>query len=167
MLRRLVREPLVHFLVLGAHVLRLSSGAGRDSPISGDTEIVVTQADIDRIAAGFATTWQRPPSDTELQGAINDYVREEVLYRAGLRLGLDKDDTIVRRRIRQKMEFFFEDTVGTPTGSRAASVSSRPMPTSFGREPRHGLSSGLRELEAQRSEGGCGGHAAASRGTRP
>ena len=74
----------------------------------------MTAADIQRIAAGFSTTWQRPPSESELQGAINDYIREEVLYRTGLSLGLDKDDTIVRRRIRQKMDFFLEDIVGTP-----------------------------------------------------
>jgi hypothetical protein len=77
----------------------------------------VTAADIQRIAAGFSATWQRPPSENELQGAINDYIREEVLYRTGLSLGLDKDDTIVRRRIRQKMDFFLEDTVGEPDGS--------------------------------------------------
>ena len=92
--------------------MRFLAGAGPSS--SGSTEIVVTSADIDRIAAGFATTWQRPPTNQELEGAINDYVREEVLYRTGLSIGLDKDDTIVRRRIRQKMEFFLEDTVGAP-----------------------------------------------------
>jgi hypothetical protein len=75
---------------------------------------VVSSADVDRIVGRFATTWQRPPTDQELDGAINDYIREEVLYRTGLSIGLDKDDTIVRRRIRQKMEFFPEDTVGAP-----------------------------------------------------
>ena len=92
--------------------MRFLAGAG---PVpSGNTEIAVTSSDIDRIAAGFAATWQRPPTDQELEGAISDYVREEVLYRTGLAIGLDKDDTIVRRRIRQKMEFFLEDTVGAP-----------------------------------------------------
>ena len=76
-------------------------------------DIVVTAADIQRIAAGFsadvaAATFRR----ANFKGAINDYIREEVLYRTGLSLGLDKEDTIVRRRIRQKMDFFLEDTVG-------------------------------------------------------
>jgi hypothetical protein len=112
-LARFIREPLVHFLVLGAVFFAIFGRGAAESP-SGSTEIVVTSADIDRIAAGFAATWQRPPTDQELEGAINDYVREEVLYRTGLSKGLDKDDTIVRRRIRQKMEFFLEDTVGAP-----------------------------------------------------
>src|ERR1041384_7745741 len=112
MLRRLIREPLLHFLLLGG-LLFLAFGHGGPEP-SGDTDIIVTAADIDRISAAFAATWQRAPSDQELKGAIDDYVREEVLYRAGLALGLDKDDSIVRRRIHQKMEFFFEDTVGQP-----------------------------------------------------
>jgi len=112
MLSRLLREPLLHFLLLGG-VLFLIFGRGGSRPPAG-AEIVVTAADIQRIAAGFSATWQRPPSENELQGAINDYIREEVLYRTGLSLGLDKDDTIVRRRIRQKMDFVLEDTVGTP-----------------------------------------------------
>src|SRR6476646_46542 len=112
MLSRLLREPLLHFLLLGG-VLFLIFGRGGSRPPAG-AEIVVTAADIQRIAAGFSVTWQRPPSENELQGAINDYIREEVLYRTGLALGLDKDDTIIRRRIRQKMEFFLEDTVGAP-----------------------------------------------------
>lgn len=112
MLRRLIREPLLHFLLLGG-LLFFVFGRGGPEP-TGDMDIVVATADVDRIAAAFAATWQRSPSDQELKGAIDDYVREEVLYRAGLALGLDKDDSIVRRRIRQKMEFFFEDTVGQP-----------------------------------------------------
>jgi hypothetical protein len=116
MLGRLLHEPLLHFLLLGG-VLFVIFGRGGPEPPAGGTEIVVTTTDIQRIAAGFSATWQRPPSENELQGAINDYIREEVLYRTGLSLGLDKDDTIVRRRIRQKMDFFLEDTVGEPDGS--------------------------------------------------
>jgi PPIC-type PPIASE domain len=113
MFGRLIREPLLHFLVLGGVIFAVFGRGEAGPPVSG-AEIVVTAGDVDRIAAGFATTWRRPPSETELQGAINDYIREEILYREGLVLSLDKDDTIVRRRIRQKMEFFFEDTVGEP-----------------------------------------------------
>jgi hypothetical protein len=113
MLGRLLREPLLHFLVLGGLFFVLF-GRGAPEPPAGGAEIVVTAADIERLAAGFSRTWQRAPSDTELQGAINDYIREQVLYRTGLSLGLDKDDTIVRRRIRQKMEFFLEDMVAEP-----------------------------------------------------
>lgn len=113
-LRRLVREPLLHFLALGA-VLFLMLGRGPPAPAAG--QIVVSKDDIARIAAGFASTWQRPPTTDELKGAIADDVREEVLYRAGTELGLDKDDTIVRRRVSQKMQFFLEGTVEAPTES--------------------------------------------------
>jgi hypothetical protein len=134
MLRRLLREPLLHFLLIGG-LFFLVFGRGGLGPVAGSTDIVITAADIDRIAAGFAATWQRPPSESELQGAIKAYVREEVLYRSGLALGLDRDDTIIRRRIRQKMEFFFEDTVGQPDEAtlRAYFVANREK---FRREPR-------------------------------
>jgi hypothetical protein len=87
---------------------------GRGNPIRrGDWQIVVSGADIDRLATAFSRTRNRPPDATELQAQIQDYIREEVLYRA-TQLGLDKEDSIIRRRLRQKMEFLFEDTVRPP-----------------------------------------------------
>ena len=59
----------------------------------------------------FTRTWQRPPTSEELEGLIRDRVREEVYYREALALGLDKDDLIIRRRLRQKMEFVTDDVV--------------------------------------------------------
>jgi PPIC-type PPIASE domain len=111
LLRRLVREPLLHFLVLGGVLFAL---LGRGDPAVEGSDIVVSKDDIARIAAGFASTWRRPPSADELNAVVADDIREQVLYRAGLALGLDKEDTIVRRRIRQKMEFFLEGTVEAP-----------------------------------------------------
>jgi len=61
------------------------------------------------MAAGFARDWQRPPSTEELTGLVRDRVREEVLYREAIAIGLDKDDAIIRRRLRQKMEFISDD----------------------------------------------------------
>lgn len=72
-------------------------------------KVMVTQGKIENLVAIFARTWQRPPTEWELEGLIQDYVREEVLYREALALGLDRDDTIVRRRLRQKLEFVTED----------------------------------------------------------
>lgn len=116
MFRRVLREPLVHFLLAGA-VLFAVFGRGGAEPSSQDKEIVVTVADVERLGQVFERTWRRPPSDEELQKAVNDFVREEVLYRTALSLGLDKDDTIIRRRLRQKMDFLFEDTVSVPEES--------------------------------------------------
>ncbi len=113
MLVRLLREPLLHFLLLGG-VLFAVFGRGGSTAGVDDRQIVVSEADIDRLASGFSRTWHRPPAANELQAQIQDYIREEVLYRSALTLGLDKDDTIIRRWLRQKMEFLFEDTVPQP-----------------------------------------------------
>ncbi|MEA2733481.1 MAG: hypothetical protein QOF70_7956 [Acetobacteraceae bacterium] len=113
MLRRLLREPLLHFLLLGGLMFAVL-GRGNTETGGADLHIVVSGADIDRLAAAFSRTWHRPPDPNELQAQVQDYIREEVLYRAALQLGLDKDDSIIRRRLRQKMEFLFEDTVPPP-----------------------------------------------------
>jgi PPIC-type PPIASE domain len=113
MLRLLLREPLLHFLLLGGLMFAIF-GRGNSDSGGADRQIVVSGADIDRLAAAFTRTWHRQPDPTELQAQIQDYIREEVLYRAALQLGLDKDDSIIRRRLRQKMEFLFEDTVPSP-----------------------------------------------------
>jgi hypothetical protein len=104
--RTLLREPLVHFVALGAALFALFELVGeRARP----PELVVIEAsDVTRLAQGFARTWQRPPTREELAGLVRDQVDEEILYREALALGLDRDDTIVRRRLRQKMEFLFD-----------------------------------------------------------
>jgi hypothetical protein len=106
---RLIREPLVHFLLLGAAVFALSRLVGTESgPRRADT-ILVTQGNIDRMIEAFARTWQRPPTTAELRGLVDDYVREEAAYREAVAMGLDLDDTIIRRRLRQKLEFLAHD----------------------------------------------------------
>ena len=114
MLARLLREPLVHFLLLGGVLFAIFGRGGPSDAGIADRQIVVSEADIDRLAEGFSRTWHRPPAADELEAQIRDYIREEVLYRTALALGLDKDDTIIRRRLRQKMEFLFEDAVPPP-----------------------------------------------------
>jgi hypothetical protein len=101
---KLLREPLFHFLVLGALIFGIHSLVSKSST-SKPGEIVITRGKIENLIVGFTGTWQRPPSDEELQGLIRDYVREEVAYREALAMGLDRDDSIVRGRLRQKLEF--------------------------------------------------------------
>jgi hypothetical protein len=111
LIRKLLREPLVHFLALGAVVFLLFHfTVNRTDPQDG--KIVVTPGKVEQLVTGFSRTWYRPPTQEELDGLIEDYIREEVLYREALAMGLDKDDTIVRRRMRQKLEFLTEDTAG-------------------------------------------------------
>jgi len=109
MLKSLAREPLVHFLLLGAALFLLDAWARPAAAPAGATEIVVSEARVRNLAQTFGRTWQRPPTQEELDGLVESYVREEVFYREALALGLDRDDAIVRRRLQQKMEFVSEE----------------------------------------------------------
>jgi hypothetical protein len=111
-MRRFLSEPLLHFAVLGALLFALFRMLG-DPRDTAPQRVVVTTGQIQRLAQTWRRTWQRPPTRAELDGLVEEYVREEILYREALALGLDRDDTIVRRRLRQKMEFLSED-LGTP-----------------------------------------------------
>jgi hypothetical protein len=105
---KILREPLLHFMLLGAAIFAIYGFVTRhrtDKP----GEIVVTQGTLENIITGFTRTWQRPPTEGELRGQVRDYIREEVAYREALAMGLDRDDTIVRRRLRQKLEFISDD----------------------------------------------------------
>jgi hypothetical protein len=103
-LRWLLREPLLHFLLIGA-ALFLLYGAVNGGRSDAPREIVISEARVTALAENFATVWMRPPTRVELKGLIDDYVAEEVYYRESIAMGLDQDDTVIRRRLRQKMEF--------------------------------------------------------------
>ena len=122
MFRKILREPLVHFLILGALLLFASNLINKRT--SGDTrKIVITPGQVEHLEDTFARAHQRPPDPDELKGLIRDYVREEVYYREGLALGLDRDDAPIRQRLRQKMEFISEDVAAQaqPTGEQLQS----------------------------------------------
>jgi hypothetical protein len=106
--KRFWREPLVHFVLLGAALFAAFDVAGK-RPQGVPAKIVVTQGQIAAMNAEFARTWQRPPTPQELDGLIGDRIREEVYCREAVALGLDKDDAVIRRRLRQKLEFVSED----------------------------------------------------------
>ncbi len=131
-MKRVLKEPLVHFVLLGAAVFiayrLLPASASSNEP----DKIVVTQGQIENLVAGFSRAWQRPPTEEELAGLIKDRVREEVCYREAIALGLDKDDTIIRRRLRQKLEFVSEDISNVTEPSEAdLTVYMQAHPDSF------------------------------------
>lgn len=106
---RLVREPLVHFVLLGGLLFGAYSLIN-DEPQAGDTNrIVVDAAQVTSLAETFERTWMRPPTKQELSGLVENHIKEEILYREALALGLDQDDLVIRRRMRQKMEFLNTD----------------------------------------------------------
>jgi len=106
--RKLLREPLLHFLLCGAAIFALYGRVAE--PAEGRPGLVVV--DERRVAAlsrAVERTWSRPPDASELEGLIDEFVTEEILYREALALGLDRDDPVVRRRMRQKMEAVSDD----------------------------------------------------------
>jgi hypothetical protein len=104
----LLREPRGHFLIMGAALFVVSGFM--DGPRSeGDKDIVIDEGQVQRLVEGWKATWRRPPTQEELSGLIDDFITEEVLYREALALGLDRGDMMIRRRLRQKMEFISED----------------------------------------------------------
>jgi hypothetical protein len=117
-MKRLLREPLVHFLLIGAALFAVYGLVGKGSAGSPAT-IVITKSQIASLATDFSHTWQRSPTPDELEGLIQDRLREEVYYREAMALGLDKDDAIVRHRLRQKMEFISEDVGAQPAPTDA------------------------------------------------
>jgi hypothetical protein len=107
--RRVLREPLLHFLLLG---LALFLYYGRVAPDDdGGKRIVVSQAQVDLLSTQFQATWSRPPTPDELNGLVESYIRDEILYREGRRLGLDQDDAVIKRRVRQKLDVMIEESI--------------------------------------------------------
>ncbi len=103
-----MREPLLHFLLAGAGLFLLFNYVS-DRDDAGDDEIIITSGHIEHMVTLFVKTWQRPPTDVELRGLVDNFILEEVLYREATAIGLDRDDTIIRRRLKQKMEFLVDD----------------------------------------------------------
>ena len=104
----MTREPLLHFLAAGAALFLLYNFVS-DSKPAGDEQIFVTAGHIEHLTTLFLKTRQRLPTESELTALIDDFVVEEILYREAKSIGLDQNDTIIRRRLRQKMEFLFDD----------------------------------------------------------
>jgi hypothetical protein len=134
-LRILLREPLVHFLLFGGLLFLFFEWRGAAGG-PGSSRIVVTPGVVEHLSSGFARTWQRPPTDAELKGLVDDYVKEEIATREALGMGLDRDDTIIRRRLRQKLEFLVEDAASSsaPTDAELAAWLQK-HPESFPVEP--------------------------------
>jgi len=110
-MRPLFREPILHFLLLG---IALFAGYRWKAPgDSGGRGIVITQGVLDDLVTQYVAAKGREPSAAELNHLIDGYVHDEILYREGVRLGLDRDDIVVKRRVRQKIEMVAEEDAAT------------------------------------------------------
>ncbi len=109
-MKRLLREPLLHFLFLGGLLLAVNAYVQRGrGGVESSRQIYLTLDDLRAMDVYFQSQWRRQPTPEEFRALVESKVREEVLYREALALGLDKDDTIVKRRMAQKMQFLAED----------------------------------------------------------
>ena len=119
-LKRWLREPLLHFLLLGlvlfAAYAYMQRGRGG---VESSKQIALSLDDLRTMDMYFESQWHRQPTPAEFQAMVEDKVREEVLYREALAIGLDKDDTIVKRRMAQKMQFLAEDVAAAHEPSTA------------------------------------------------
>jgi hypothetical protein len=111
------REPLVHFLLIGAAIFLLYFAVTPPRSADPGFTIELTEDDLRQIDLAWIARWRRLPTTEERRGLIESKIREEILYREALKMGLDQDDAIVRRRLGQKLEFLMEDlsTLRDPT----------------------------------------------------
>ena len=107
----MLKEPLFHFLVLGLLIYGGYAWLHADDAPDNEQTIVVGAGELAWMQTSFEKRWKRGPTPVELGGLVKEYVRETVLYREALAMGLDQDDTIVRRRLAQKLEFLVQDLV--------------------------------------------------------
>lgn len=117
---RWLKEPLLHFALIGAALFALNAWRGSKRAAPEAATIEVTAAVIERLRAGYERQFGQAPDTEELRGLVTAHIREEVLYREAKALGLDGDDTIVRRRLAQKMEFLTDDLTSASEPDDAA-----------------------------------------------
>jgi parvulin-like peptidyl-prolyl isomerase len=108
-MKRWISEPLLHFLVAGALLFAAYAWLNRGSADALRT-VRISVAEVSWLKETWARQWQRPPTEEELRGLVTDYLKETLLAREATEMGLDENDTVIRRRLAQKMEFLVQDT---------------------------------------------------------
>ena len=109
-MKRLLREPLVYFLLLGAALFALYRYVQPVRSVApSSNQIQLSLDELAQLVMFFHSQWRRPPTPEELDRLVEQKVQSEVLYREALAMGLDKNDEIVKRRMAQKMQFLAED----------------------------------------------------------
>lgn len=111
MLQRLLREPLLHFLLLGGVIFGAWSVL---HPAVSNTRISVSAADVQRLRVQAMRQWGREPEPQALAALVEADIREQVLYREALASGLDRDDVVIRRRLVQKIDSLAQDQLSEP-----------------------------------------------------
>jgi hypothetical protein len=110
-LSKLFKEPLVQFLLIGACIYAAYALLGTPDDAAAEQTVYISEARIDSLSIAWEKRWNRPPTEDELVGLVRAYLREDILYREAVAMGLDEDDHIIRRRLAQKLEFLTNDLV--------------------------------------------------------
>jgi len=108
---KVLREPLVHFMLIGAAIYLAYGAFAEPAAEADDKTIVVSAAEVEWMQTSWQQRWNRPPTKDELGGLIQQYIRETVFYREALTMGLNQHDQVIRRRLAQKLEFLAKDLV--------------------------------------------------------
>jgi len=112
--KRILQEPLLHFLVVGSLLFFYIS--------SNDTEIksqvTISQGKVKQLIAQFTKTRQRAPSDKDKKALIENQIREDLAFEHGVQMGLIENDSIIKRRVQQKIEFMLNDSIASIEPSR-------------------------------------------------
>ena len=105
MIQKLIQEPLLHFLLIGASVFFFYSFQNTQNK----EQIIISKNDIKQLSLRWNKKWKRAPTKEELDELIQKRVYQEVLYKEALKMGLEKNDVIIKRRLVQKLEFVTSD----------------------------------------------------------
>ncbi len=106
---KLLKEPLLHFLLIGAGLFFLFAQLNDREDVSDTQQIIINKSKIAILSSIFMQENSIAPTDKEIQELLEKNIREEVLSREAIALGLDKDDRVIRHRLAQKMQYLFED----------------------------------------------------------
>lgn len=107
-IKKILSEPLLHFLLIGAVlfvIFDLKNGSDSEDP----NRVFISAGEVEQLSQKFSRTWMREPSEEEMDSLVKNLIRDEIYYREAVALGLDKNDPLIQRRMRQKLEFIFED----------------------------------------------------------
>ena len=114
-MKKLWKEPLLHFLLLGFLLFALYSIVNKQN--DSDNIIMIDDYDMNNIIASWEMQWKRLPTDEELKSLVDQNIKQEIFYQEAIKMKLDHNDEIIKRRLAQKMEFLSNDlaTINEPT----------------------------------------------------
>jgi hypothetical protein len=138
-IQKLWREPLLHFLLIGAALFLYYDIVGEGYSEAPAKRIHVTSGQVTQLAANFERSRMRQPTQDELDAMVESHVREEIFYREAMAMGLDQNDPMVRRRMRMKLEFMLEDLSGQDASDDALSEFLKQNPDRFREEAKVSL----------------------------